>query len=472
MENNTKKFNLISASYILIATFTLLLIFYNAVTSGSKQVYFGFILSLATFVYIYLNIIKNYAEKKSLLEILRPVIVFNFLVLLLFYISSFEMGIPRGYFRVSFTFGNFMDFATMPDTYVRGSFDWVATGHFPFAYAISKAYATALGWMPNSNINFSRIRNSYILIYILATIPLIMLIKNTLKDMRIDPGMKIIYWAFFLISYPIFVSFERGNLAFLAASLLALYVINYQRESYRLCSIIIGVAAAIKTLNLIFLLLVLSKLGLKNFMISIFTFAGITIASLFYLYGVNFSEWMIFKSAILAPINSPIIISDANKILCNTGWDSARSLILALYNNVKSDIISQSAIFSKALIAAAIIFLCVFYKKVGRRGLWYQEALFVLTLPLIFHSASGDYNLLLLVPFIVLLMKNHTVGNNSELLVFYSIPFLLVSGLTIYDMTCCGDGLGRAVSVSIKSILVPYSLTVASVLILRGFRLN
>lgn len=456
-------------SYVALSISAFILIIYSAIRFAPGRaglLYVGLFMSIILLTYIYKSIINKLdVQNINLIDLIRPVLVVNFTTLFLYYLSSFEIKTPLNLFRISYSFGNFMDFITMPATYNSGTFDWIETGHFPFAYAIGKFFSDIAGWQKDV-VRISRMIYIYIAFYFITLLPLVILINDVIRKLNISKNETILYWSFFFVSYPVLVSFERGNLAFIASSLMSAYVLFRQRDKLTFCAIIIGIAASIKTINIVFFLLLLSHARKKDFVISIVTFIIVTTSSLFYLFGFNFTNWSIFSNAIFAPLFSNVIFSDVNKALCTTGWDSARSLFYLLVNGVTSDVTSNSKIFNHLLMSIAgciFLYFLLFRKK---HFLWYQEALLIISLPLAFHSSSGDYNLMLLVPFLIICLVNFNHSKNSQIFSIYSIPFMLLSGYSLVYIFCCGDGTGRVAGISIKSILVPYAITVGIFFIL------
>ena len=458
----------IKITFILIAISCCLAILYSAIkfpTARAGQLYVGLLFSILIFVFIYQKIIKNIDQKKSSLDLIRPILIFNLLTLFIFYISSFELNIPSNLFRISFTFGNFMDFATMLDTQHSGAYSWIISGHYPSSYAFSKFFVNISGWGAGDAINIPRLVQLYVFIYIITLIPFYLLIRNLLINIQINDQDKILYWAFFISSYPLLVSFERGNFAFITGSLLAIYVLFYQRSSFKLCAVVIGIAASIKSLNLIFFLLLLNRFKKDELIIAVLTFISITFLSLIYLFGFNYSDWVKFVDAIFAPIYSTITLSDAAKIIATPGWDSARTFFIAMFTGLTGDQSSDSVYFKRlSMLIGTIIFGVFLYVRKGTSE-WYQDGLLIVSLPLAFHSMAADYNLILLIPFLIVVLQNYKTNLNSQIFSTFSISFLLLSGYSLTWIECCGV-VGRNISVSIKTVLIPYALSLGIFLIL------
>lgn len=462
--------NIIKTSYLLIAYITCSIILYSAIKfpiGRAPLLYIGFLLSCVFFYYFYEKIINLKIVINDPFELIAPTLFFNIFVLFIYYLSSFELGLPSNIFRISFNFGNFMDFITLPATYNSRTFDWISTGHFPLAYALSKFFSDISGWEKNS-IDVRQMIYLYFGVYIIFMLPLLILINNSLKKLNIDSKIKFLYWIFFLGSYPILVGFERGNFALIASSLMSIYVLMYQKNSFRVCAIIVGVAASIKTINLVFLLLLISRSKRDELLIAIAVFIFVTILSLIYIFGFTPSEWLIFAKAIMAPINSSVIFTDANKLIATSGWDSFRSFIYVLLNGISSDITSHSNIFSRLMLIFAGILFILFLLFRKKPYLWYQEAIFIISLPLAFHSSSGDYNIAILIPFLLVMLVNYKFNNNSYIFSIYSLTFILISGFALGYISCCGDGTGRSIAISIKSALTPFALTAGCILILNN----
>ncbi len=441
---------------------------FSVKTSLHKHITMLFIWA-AVYFYVYEKIIKQKiaeTSEKSIKKILAPVLIFNLIIFYLFYFSSFELGIPKNMFRVAYQFGNFMDFITMPTTYVQGSYNWITTGHFPLSYAIAKFFAFCISWSNTHTPHFETIRNGYLITCFLCFATSYPLIRQTKKTLNLDKKNTSLLVPFLLTSYPFFILFERGNFALIGFALLSLFAYNFQKNNFRISAGLLGILAAIKTLNLIMLIFLFSKFKKSHIAIGILTAITITIFSLIYLFGINIQQWALFSKALIAPIKSKVIFSDPNKIFATTGIEAFRALMHTLLKNIHTELSSYSKAFNNISLIAGAGCMLIFYWRHSRHAPWYLEFLFILTVPMVFHGTSGDYNLGLLVPFYLVLLCHLKQEQNVKIAQIYSIVFLLLSGLALDVVYCCGNIPDRSINISPRAVLVPFALTCSMLLIM------
>lgn len=457
-------------SYIFIFSLTIFAACFYLQKIGALRDLPRLVLWLVAFVYIYNYLFKKDEGFSDLSAVVYPALVFNLATIFLHYLVSFEFDMPKGFMRVSYLFGNFADFTTMADTYVRGTFDWISTGHFPFAYAIGKAFAQATGWT-EAHVPSSRgMRAGYCVFALLcmgAILPLLHDVKNSLGNRN----KFLLLLAFLATSYPIIVMLERGNLAIVTFAGLSLFCFFFVRNKLWICAVLIGLLASLKTLNLLLFVFLLSRFSWKYVLIGIATFVAVSVLSLFYLFGLDVSRWMLFKQAFLAPLNSPVIFSDATKLFLTSGFESLRTLFSTLVSGQQTEVTTQSAIFNKILLAIGASIAVYFYCVARKSTAWYLEFVFLLVLPMLFHSSSGDYNTSLLVPFWLILIVNLDSRETALLAKLMAVCFLLLSGLSISEISCCGDNLGRYVNLSPKGAIMPIALF-SSLLMIIKIRIN
>jgi len=449
--------------YLFTSLIAITLISGGAIKSGDFQPIFMSIISVFIIYYIYQYILKP-KQGKNEYTVMRGVVLFNILILFLFYLFSLEIPAPRNILKVSFAWGNFMDFMAMIDTAANGTYQWAKDGYAPFAYAISKFVVDGTGAGIYSLSSDRIYRFTYLVMFFLFVLPYLFLLKKLFETKKLNNNNKLLTFAFIFMSYPFFVSLERGNFSFITASLLTLFCIFYSDKKFYLAAIILGVVSSIKVFNFSLMLIGFFALGTGFFLLSIVSFFVTTLASLIYLFGNNFSEFLIFKNTLFAPINSEIIFSDANKVFATTSWDSFRSLLNLLYGGHQNDMSSHSIWFSRLSLVAGIVLLVLTLMLGYKKLPWYILSIAIISIPQAFHYNSGDYNLIILVPFIIALLmeKNEEIFQqiNLPIFKFLSIIFLLVSGVAIFEINCC-NVVGRSIHASIKSFLIPLSLTMS-----------
>jgi hypothetical protein len=223
-------------------------------------------------------------------------------------------------------------------------------------------------------------------------------------------------------------------------------------------AVILGVAASIKTLNLVFLIFLFSRFSLRHILFGLFAFVLSQFLSLIYIFGFEIHYWNIFNIALIAPFASEVVFSDPAKIIATTGLDAFRVLIYTLFNGIVGEMTSASKLFNFTAFSVGGALYLFFYMFSGRRLSWYIEFLFILLIPMVFHSMSGDYNIIILFPFFLILFYSAESADEFFLLRSFSLTCLLVGGMTVGSLSCCGEGLGRSVGISLRAAIVPFGL--------------
>lgn len=425
---------------------------------------FRFSLWIGTFIFInYFLFFRQYSNDKN--NTIYPVLIFNLITLYFYYFFSFDLGFPKGFMRVSYLFGNFADFLTMSDTYVHQNFLWINTGHFPFSYAIGKWFAHITKWRAESNPDFYQVLSfSYLRVWLIAILSLMPLaIYSWIKSK--NKKHVILAFAFLATSSPFFVMYERGNLALITFAFLSLICFFYLIEQYWICAILIGMTASTKSLNLIFFVFLFSRFEKKNIFIGFLSFAIITIGSLYYLFGTHVQQWTIFMNALIVPFHNSILFTDATNLFLTTGIESFRSLIHTLLHVQLVETTTQNQYFNKFLLLMGLLLGIYFYIKKRKLTSWYHEFVILLCIPMVFHPCSGDYNLGLLIPFWLIMVFNADTPDKQRVVNYISIAFLLLGGISIGEVSCCGVP-GRSLNISPKGAIVPFMLLWAIITII------
>ncbi len=159
-------------------------------------------------------------------------------------------------------------------------------------------------------------------------------------------------------------------------------------------------------------------------------------------------------SVVAAPIET-----DSGKLSGGaTGFEAFRILLRALFYSVKDNMTSDSAALNLVMMVVGVACICCFYLFCCRRTDWVDEILILATVPMLFHPASGSYNLMLVLPAMMVIARQKPSAYDAGMLRFAGLFLMLSSGIVISTITCCYDVPGRYTSVTPESFLVPFSL--------------
>jgi len=138
------------------------------------------------------------------------------------------------------------------------------------------------------------------------------------------------------------------------------------------------------------------------------------------------------------------------------GIEAFRVLLRTLMFSVNTNLTSDIPGWNLFLLAAGFAFLVYFYAKCRETADWLDEIMVLTTIPLLFHSASAEYNLLLLMPALMLVASRKASLYNNTLLRFASLFLMLSGGVVIWLVKVNSAELFN--SATPKSFLVPFSL--------------
>ena len=462
--NTGDRMGFLKAVYWLCATLLLVAIAFNLVVSqGDARGGYGFFATafLLYFSY-YLVFLRQNAD--GLVEILKPVLFFNIVIVVLFYYAGFEFGFKRNDFRIGFTYTNFWDFYYQAMTAAEGTFEAINTGYFPFSYAISKLFAVLAGWRPG----FHNIRSGTILIYLLFLIvflsPLVLLARQIVVSKGLRGDTVFCLGLFLAICYPILFAVERGNYAIISFFFLSLMLYFYNAGKLGWCAACAGFMVSLKVVNLLFVVFVL-RYCFRRLGVFLGVVLSVTCGSLIFLFGFDFAKWAVFKYALVAPFGHMVpdvaqqlfVATDGGKLQGGAaGIEAFRVLLRTLFLSVNANLTSDIPVWNLFLLAIGGIFIVYFYVVCCKTADWLDEVMVLTTIPLLFHSASAEYNLLLLMPAVMLIASRDSSVYNNTLLRFSGL-FLMLSGGVVISLVKVNDA-GFFNSATPKSFLVPFSL--------------
>jgi hypothetical protein len=462
--------NIVSTTYFLkvlywiCATALLVAIAFNTVVStADPRGGYGFLATAFVLCFSYYLVFVR-EKANGLIDTLKPVLYFNLVIVVLFYYAGFEFGFKRNDFKVGFTYSNFWDFYYQALTAAEGTFEAINTGYFPFSYAISKLFAVLAGWKPG----FHNIRSGTILIYVGFLIvflsPLVLLAREIVVSKRLR-GETVFFLALFLaICYPILFAVERGNYAIISFFFLSLMLYFYNRGNLGWCAVCAGFLVSLKVVNLLFIVFVL-RYCFRQLGVFLGTIVSVTCCSLIFLFGFDFAKWRVFKYALLAPFGHMVpdvvqqlfVVTDGGKLQGGAaGIEAFRVLMRTLIFSVNTNLTSDIPAWNLFLLAVGFVFFVYFYAKCRKTADWLDEVMVLTTIPLLFHSASAEYNLLLLIPSLMLIACREASLYNDRLLRFSGLFLMLSGGLVISLVRVNSAELFN--SATPKSFLVPFSL--------------
>lgn len=453
----------LKALYGVCAALLLLAIaFYTVVSTADTRGGYGFLATAVVLCFSYYLVFVR-GEADGLFDTLKPVFFFNIVIVVLFYYAGFEFGFKRNDFKVGFTYSNFWDFYYQAITAADGTFEAVNTGYFPFSYAISKLFAVIAGWRPG----FHHIRSGTVLIYVMFLIvflsPLVLLAREIVVSKRLR-GEAIFFLGLFLATcYPILFAVERGNFAIISFFFLSLMLYFYSRGKLAWCAVCAGFLVSLKIVNLLFVVFVL-RYCFRQLGLFLGVVVSVTCGSLIALFGFNLDKWAVFKYALVAPfghmvpdvVQQVFVATDGGKLQGGAaGIEAFRVLLRTLILSVNANVTSDIPAWNLFLLAAGFAFFVYFYARCRKTADWLDEVMVLTTIPLLFHSASAEYNLLLLMPALMLIGSREASLYNNALLRFSGL-FLMLSGGVVISLVRVDSG--QFLSATPKSFLVPFSL--------------
>ena len=257
---------------------------------------------------------------------------------------------------------------------------------------------------------------------------------------------------------------ERGNFAIISFFFLSLTLYFYNRGKFGWCAVCAGCLVSLKVVNLLFVVFVL-RYCFRQLGVFFGTVVSVTCCSLIYLFGFDFAKWRVFKYALLAPFGHMVpdvvqqlfVVTDGGKLQGGAaGIEAFRVLLRTLMFSVNTNLTSDIPGWNLFLLAAGFAFLVYFYAKCRETADWLDEIMVLTTIPLLFHSASAEYNLLLLMPALMLVASRKASLYNNTLLRFASLFLMLSGGVVIWLVKVNSAELFN--SATPKSFLVPFSL--------------
>lgn len=435
-------------------------------SESTFRAFYGFLAAIAVVFYSYYLVFVRKTDG-SVIDILRPVFFFNFVIVILFYYSRFDFGLPINDFKVGFTYSNFWDFYYQVLTAADKSYVAINTGYLPFSYAVAKTFAKLAGWKHDIHPIGTRVILIYTLYMAIFISPLFLFAKHVVKTRQFDKDTSFFLLIFLAISYPVLFVVERGNFLILSFFFLSLVVYFYHQGDYRRSAIFAAFLISVKVFNFIYLIFIFRRLSgyWKPFMV---TLVLLSLLSLLVIFGFHIEKWGIFKYALTSPVGGMIpdavqqvfVMTDGGKLQGGSSIDSYRVLIRTLLVGVKQNLTTDMPVFNLACMAIGAVWLGLFYAFRRKQLNWKEEILVLSIIPMLFHAQAAEYNLMLLMPCLMLICADKLTSYQEVILKLSGLYLMLSGGVVIalIDQVTSGPASGVYNSVTPKSFLVPFSL--------------
>ncbi|MCQ8119783.1 hypothetical protein [Methylomonas rosea] len=430
------------------------------------RAFYGFVTTTLVLFFCYYFLFQR-KHTTDILEIFKPIFYFNLTIILLFYYSGFEFGLPINDFKVGFTYGNFWDFYFQALTAAEKTYQAINTGYLPFSYALSKIFAKLAGWKVGVHPISPKMIAIYTVYIAVCLSPLIVFARQIIRAHNFNKDQIFFFSLFLATSYPILFIVERGNFAAISFFFLSLAMLAYCKDDYRRTAVFAGFLIALKTMNIVYLIFVIRhcRQHWKAFLI---TFSLATLISLIILHGFHFERWATFKYAITSPlggimpsaVNQVFVMTDGGKLQGGSSFEAFRVLISALLSSIQLNRTTDIPSLNLFMLGLGACVMVLFYIKRIKQMDWLDEIIVLTIIPILFHAQAAEYNLMLLLPALMLIASRHIDEFSDSLLRFASLFIMLSGGLVIFliDQAVIPNPEGRFNSVTVKSFLVPYSL--------------
>lgn len=339
----------------------------------------------------------------------------NILFLLLAYLHGYEVGGPRQAFRIGFTYSNFWDFYYQLLTVSDETYTAIATGYLPFSWLFAKLYAVLDGWSGNGPDLKASTKLYYFSFFLISVAPLL-LFANAVRE-RWGVERALAFTLFVAISYPIIFVFERGNFVLLSFGFLTLAVYAHWRKNQWLTMFFFSAFFSLKVVNFLLILTYARTFGMRKLFLMLSLALAIQTVSLFLVTG-DISQWQMFAEAFYSPFQgmlnyfniTPIskgfemefIVTDGGRLQGMTSVDTIRVLVFTILNDVKLNLTSITPELNLLYNFVGVIALVYYFLRHWRSFDFYTEIIALLTLLMFIHTGSAEYNLILLIPLILI----------------------------------------------------------------------
>ena len=356
---------------------------------------------------------KKFFNIESLHECLSWIAALNALFIVCFVVLNYEVGIPKNYLKVGFTYSNFWDFYYQLLLVAEESYKTISTGYLPLSWAISAFFSRLDGW-EGSSPNISKYTIAYYFLFFSICIsPLLLVIQRTVYRVRDFKGV-LIASLFFGTTYPMLFVFERGNFVLVSFFALCLALYFFHLKQKHLSTIFFAVFFSLKLVNAVLLVTFCRFFGVRRTAFLVLYCILIEVLATLYVFDGDITQIVIFSAALLAPFQgllvdaqqTSFIVTDGGRLQGMTSWDNLRVILRVLINDIR---INETTVKPFMNFGYNLCLLCGFvyyFAKNLTPSNIYLEIIAVLCLVFAFHSGSAEYNLILLYPPLILLMSD------------------------------------------------------------------
>ena len=412
-------------------------------------------------------------DKTSLEDCIFAIGVGNVIFLLAAYLTTYDVGGPKNYFKIGFTYSNFWDFYYQLLLAADKSYLTIASGYFPLAWTFSDFFAQVDGWSgAGPEIKWST-KIMYFMVFGIC-MSSFLLFFNDLKG-KFTTKNAILIILFIAISYPILFAYERGNFVIISLFFLTPALYAYWKNNIPVSIIFFALFFSMKTVNLILLPTFIRFFGIRYTVYLSVLILTIQIASLFYVTG-GLSQAPMFGEALFAPFwgvlsSLPItftsagfqqnyIATDGGRLQGITNLDTIRVLFHTIIYDVRLNIISITTNLQILYNVIGLTGVSYYFIKNWKVGDIYAEIIAILSLMMFAQSSSAEYNLILLYPAVMILLltgkwQQYKLGLKSLILMTVSM-----GSLPIYMVQVYPDA-DLFIAAGVKALWVPYFLVVS-----------
>ena len=389
---------------------------------------------------------------------------FNITLLILAYYASYETGVKAPFFKIGFYFDNFRDFYF--NSYIitihekQGIHDIIANGYYPFSLLLAKFFGGLLDWGQKDLVHNTKSFFIYILYFLLCISPIIFLIKDKIIE-NIEYKNRTIYAyiviLFFITSYPFLFAFERGNYALVSLFFITFALIHFEKDETK-SVIYLCLFLSLKLVNIAFLPFLFLHYKRKHIVMCLSMFIVLQMLSLFFLMqsiDIGFITDSFKDMLKAASFGSSFALSDTDKAICTSSIDTMRAIFYLTYNNITTDTVSENNFLKLFLISLGLLVLVLYYIRSYKRVNYIEHGILLIIVPILFHSNSVDYTMVLLFPFTILYLVKKWQQIDVYIAKFLITTYLIMNMFPFHFIHHGAVDLGRFVGASMKNFMLP-----------------
>lgn len=135
--------------------------------------------------------------------------------------------------------------------------------------------------------------------------------------------------------------------------------------------------------------------------------------------------------------------------------DAVRAVIYLTYNNITIDTVSENKFFKLFLIAIGLLILVLYYIRSYKHVNYIEHGVILIIVPILFHSTSADYTMVLLFPFTILYLIREWHQPDIYITKFLITTYLIMNMFPFHLIHHGAVELGRFVGASMKNFMLP-----------------